>query len=58
MEMLILLFAGVLGFAIAFALARGALDLLFSALIPIRPASASHTLLASGRKPASSFFDA
>jgi hypothetical protein len=42
MEMLIVTLVGILGFAMAFALAFGALDLLFGALAPMSPAFARH----------------
>jgi len=44
MEMLIVIVAGILGFFLAVTLAFGALDLLFSALVPMRPAFAPHAL--------------
>jgi hypothetical protein len=41
-EILIVTVVGILGFAVAFGLALGALDLLFSALAPMRPAFAPY----------------
>jgi hypothetical protein len=52
--MLIVTVVGILGFAMAFGLAFGALDLLFGALAPMRPALAPHARPAQDPKLAQS----
>jgi len=54
MEMLMVIIVGVLGFLMAFGLAFGALDLLFSALVPMRPAFAPHAVPRRDRRRARS----